>query len=325
MDIPDLIIGSISTGNTFTATVLVDENLTVTESISFYGTLFVDAGVTLTSGSIILYGNLEIETAVGVTTTVDASLLDMVDAANLSITQESGVFGGTFAALAFDTVYMAAGTSWETAEFVSATLTGSVSSQGSITFGGQHDITVTGNFTQTSGAMNIGTGTDLTVEGLTGLKLGGMTSVAGFVTFQATEVEVFGSGVMELLNGTQADVTVNGDLRVSSGTVRLTDIFGILQINGNYQQFIGTLDIPFAYTLFGGGNSGVIVSGSANLGGKLQLTALDERPVGFAGNTIAVLSCFGSFSGDFDTTEGPIGVTGWVPATGVANYFVQLI
>jgi hypothetical protein len=202
---------------------------------------------------------------------------------------------------------------------------------GTIDGGGGASLTVSGTMTWVggtvsgSGALNIPSGATLnlgnsgnsaeTLDGVALQNAGTAAWSAGtFVVMNGGSVDnmpaaIFGSpgntGALNLNNGTLAGAgTINANV-TSGGQVIPggAGAAGILTINGNYTQTAtGALDIELGGTTAGSQYGQLAVSGTASLGGSLDVALISGfHPV--VGNGFEVMTS-GSFSGNFATYNG---------------------
>lgn len=323
-DIDGLTVAEIDQGNTFTGKIDIDSGLTLTVSNSFtnYGTVTVGSDAILTvGGTMTLYGDLEVEGSSGsaVGPSLDLALLDIVGAGKFSV-----LTGGSQVSLTIDTLTMATGTSWDIAFSADVVLTGNVSSEGDITIGETMSVTsleVIGNFSNSSGELVLNDGAILKVDSNSAVEIGN-ARVTGSVTIDAATVEEQ-SGNLELsgLEGSDNTLTVTGDLNNSGGHIDFTSVGLGLHVEGNFSQFIGTLDMQFSFA--SGETDSLMIDGSASLGGNLNYDAADAATAPFA---IAPIRCLGTVSGNFETVtapEPPAGSSltyGWVPNGGETDF-----
>jgi hypothetical protein len=185
--------------------------------------------------------------------------------------------------------------------------------QGSFTssiLGGNLNINVvlsnSGSVTLQQGALGLNTATNsgtVTVSAGTTLGIGSYTQSAGSTILNGAAI-----------NG--GSLGINGGSLVGSGTINVNvtsggqvipggiGAAGTLTINGNYTQTAtGALDIDIGGTTAGSQYDQLAVSGTAALGGTLNVATIGTFAPAF-GNTFQVLT-FGSSSGNFATYIGP--------------------
>lgn len=314
-DLAGLTVAAIVQNNTFTGTITFEAGaqLTVTGTSTVYGGLYIEATANLTSGSIFLYGSLQaIATPAATIAAVVSPLLDMPLGSSTASFSGAGV-----TILDIDHVTMGSGSSWTVGTVGTPTTThlfGSIGSSGIVTLVSGSAQIVTDTFTSSAGTVNLNGGTFLIVSGTNTTLLAGTTNVTGNVVINAANVEVNGTGTLNILSpptGPGAVLNVSGNLNNSGGTISFNNSNGQINVGGNFSQFIGTLMIKVSY-LPPAANL-INVTGSASLGGHLVI-GLSSPKVGVQAFTIIQTGL--GVSGAFSSVTYPPGVFGTVNIIG---------
>ena len=187
---------------------------------------------------------------------------------------------------------------------------------GTVTLSGVGDTLEANVFTNT-GTVTVGTGEKLNVTnaytqtgGATQIQVGGTLSTVEFnLSGGTTQVDgtLGASGGVRVTGGTfEGTGRVNGNVAVSgTGIIHAGDSPGILTINGNYNQSGGTLLADITGAAPGTGYSQLIVSGTALLGGTLDVSLLSFSPT--VGEDFFLLTSGEGDSGNFGTLDLPSG------------------
>src|SRR5579871_867842 len=236
-DIPSLTVADIETDNLFDQTVSIQGNLTVTGTITCYGTLDIMTGGILSSGPIYLNGGtLQIEPAPDNTTVIlTTNLLDMTSGADLNFDDPYQVGGGT-TNVEIDSLLMDLNTTWESVD-QNIHLDGTVFTKGDVTVPG---LDVTGDFTQAAGML---IPWQLTVEGPDGLQLAGDSQIRDEIVITTSTIQLIGNSTMTFITPVQNMVTFAANFDFESGTVSMPNTGTGLHITGDYKQNLGTLSI----------------------------------------------------------------------------------
>lgn len=162
------------------------------------------------------------------------------------------------------------------------------------------DLTVSGNFSNTSGTVDI-RDVSLTVGGnLSGsgrlqtnsnssLALNGSTNISGNLNFTSGTMGTGGGtlGNLTVALGTSNNVSLSGDVTIS-GMLTLTS--GSLSLNGSELMLTGNISGSGTGTISGGNGASISIMSNGNVTGNLSLTAggsnqrLDELVVNIANN-----------------------------------------
>jgi hypothetical protein len=163
-----------------------------------------------------------------------------------------------------------------------------------------------------AGTLNVVGGNELDINGFYNPIAGSLTTVfqAAISVSSSNQIGMEGeldlnSGIFATTNGLKVDGTLKtfgadmivGNLE-NNGTIVWASAtpFTTLQVIGNYSTFLGTLDMRVAT---GGTSDNLSVSGSAGLGGTLNVTAQGSLVVG---DTFGLITCAaGSMTGNFST------------------------
>jgi hypothetical protein len=270
-DLPNVSVGNITLEADYTSTLTVDGGNTLTSAASFdqsAGSLVLHSGATLSAADgIILGGPTAIESGVTIASTGTLYI-------NKSLTLAPDIIGGK-AFLNAGAVYQAGTLS--VAGGVELDINGFYNPiAGSLTtvFQGQATISVSSsNQVGMEGELDLNNGIFATTNGL---KVDGTLKTLG----------------ADLIVG---NLENNGQIVWASATP-----FTTLLVNGNYSTDLGTLNMRVAS---GNLNDSLLVSGSASLGGTLDVIA--QGPLTF-GNTFGLITCAaGSMTGNFSSLALP--------------------
>ena len=156
-------------------------------------------------------------------------------------------------------------------------------------------------------ATTVSVGSNATLEFNNRLDLGGNTlTKTGPGTISVNNVLNAGGGSLECNEGTCAGSgTVDGNLNNSGGTVSPGNSPGALVVEGDYIQAAhAALSIELGGTAPGGEHDVLIVNGTADLAGELEVTLLGDYQPGFS-DSFDILE-FGDTLGGFDSVSLPV-------------------
>ncbi|MCI0703175.1 MAG: hypothetical protein L0241_19015 [Planctomycetia bacterium] len=266
----DVTVTSIIQNNTYTGDLNIDGDVTLTVSSSFYAYGEIDLSAALSeldAGTIYLIGGtITAGTILGENNPLTTDVLDMTSDATLTV---EGDGGGGEATLKIGVLYMGSDTTFElTASEIVVTLDGTVSTcTGTVSLVAESELTITGNYYQSSGDLFLNDDCILTIEGGAAADLSGHTVIEGDVDIVADTVKIDGTGLMEYTSLDAADtLTFDGDLEIQSGTFEFTEIGGVVEVTGNFSVFIGTVIMNVGIDGMGGAISNVfLVDGSVDL------------------------------------------------------------
>ncbi len=240
--------------NTGTLSIAKGSTLTVT------GTLAQVSGSTLTGGSYVLGGTLELGSGISLTT----------NAANLTLE------GGT----------IKSGTANALASLASNT--------GTLEVAGNSTFTTSGNFNN-SGVLDVTSGSTFSVGSNTYTESAGTTTVDGALTgnVSVTGGTLLGAGTLK------NNVSVGGSGTAPSISVGDAGKAGLLKITGTYTQLsTGTLNVTVGGTALGSEYSRLEVTGTASLSGTLTVDLINSftPKVGASFTILSAKSITGTFS-----------------------------
>jgi RHS repeat-associated protein len=152
------------------------------------------------------------------------------------------------------------------------------------------------------GSLTVGAGSALTVASYT--QTAGSTTLLGTLGAATPAAGTPGQSTVSLQGGTLSGAgTLNADV-ANAGQVMPGPSLGILTVNGNYaQSSTGTLDTEVGGTTPGTGYSQFAVSGTATLGGTLNVTLVNG--FGPSSGQVFQIITFASASGSFATVNIP--------------------
>ena len=165
---------------------------------------------------------------------------------------------------------------------------------------------------ENSGTFRISAGTVLLSGTSTFTQSGGRTALSGG-SFGASGLLIFEGGKLSGA-GTIAASVINSGARVEPGGNNKTA--GTLSINGDYTQgAAATLSIELGGTIAGNQYDQLLIGGTANLGGTLEINTLGGLKIA-DGSSFNVLT-YASVNGDFAVLDAPSGITTAPGASGL--------